>query len=145
DGGAGNGHASHPGRAVRPPRANAYRDAWAGELDAQRAGETVRVAGWVSRRRDLGGLIFIDVRDRTGILQLVFHPETSADAHALAETLRSEHVISVEGEVVRRDEGTVNPKIPTGEIELSVASAERLPASHEPPRAAHATARAHPS
>ncbi len=118
---------------MRPPRANTYRDAWAGELDAQRAGETVRVAGWVSRRRDLGGLIFIDLRDRTGILQLVFHPETAAEAHALAGTLRSEHVISVQGEVVRREEGTVNPKIATGEIELSVSSAERLAESPTPP------------
>jgi aspartyl-tRNA synthetase len=118
---------------VRPPRANAYRDAWAGELDAQRAGETVRVAGWVARRRDLGGLIFIDLRDRSGVLQLVFHPETAAEAHALAGTLRSEHVISVEGEVVRREEGTVNPKIATGEIELSVSAAERLAESPTPP------------
>jgi aspartyl-tRNA synthetase len=101
---------------VRPPRANEFRDAWAGELDAQRAGERVRVAGWVARRRDLGGLIFIDLRDRSGVLQLVFHPETAADAHALAGTLRSEHVISVQGEVVRREEGTVNQKIATGEI-----------------------------
>ena len=118
---------------MRPPRANAYRDAWAGELDAQRAGETVRVAGWVARRRDLGGLIFIDLRDRSGVLQLVFHPETAAEAHALAGTLRSEHVISVEGEVVRREEGTVNPKIATGEIELSVSAAERLAESPTPP------------
>ena len=118
---------------MRPPRANAYRDAWAGELDAQRAGERVRVAGWVARRRDLGGLIFIDLRDRSGVLQLVFHPETAADAHALAGTLRSEHVLSVEGEVVRRDEGTVNPKIATGEIELSVSDAERLAESPTPP------------
>jgi len=118
---------------VRPPRANAYRDAWAGELDARRAGERVRVAGWVARRRDLGGLIFIDLRDRSGVLQLVFHPETAAEAHALAGTLRSEHVISVEGEVVRREEGTVNPKIATGEIELSVSGAERLAESPTPP------------
>jgi aspartyl-tRNA synthetase len=118
---------------VRPPRANDYRDAWAGELDAQRAGERVRVAGWVARRRDLGGLIFIDLRDRSGVLQLVFHPETAADAHALAGTLRSEHVISVAGEIVRREEGTVNPKIATGEIELTVTDAERLAESPTPP------------
>jgi len=118
---------------VRPPRANGYRDAWAGELDAQRVGETVRVAGWVHRRRDHGGLIFIDLRDRSGIVQLVFHPETAADAHALAETLRPEHVLSASGEVVRREEGNVNPKLATGEIELTVGAAERLAESETPP------------
>jgi aspartyl-tRNA synthetase len=118
---------------VRPPRANPYRDAWAGELDAQRVGETVRVAGWVNRRRDHGGLIFIDLRDRAGIVQLVFHPQTAADAHALAESLRPEHVLSVRGEVVRREEGNVNPRLRTGEIELSVTSAERLAESETPP------------
>ena len=118
---------------MRPPRANPYRDAWAGELDAQRVGETVRVAGWVNRRRDHGGLIFIDLRDRAGIVQLVFHPETAAEAHALAETLRPEHVISAQGELVRREEGNVNPKLRTGEVELSVRSAERLAESETPP------------
>jgi aspartyl-tRNA synthetase len=118
---------------MRPPRPNPYRDAWAGELDTARAGERVRVAGWVHRRRDLGGLVFIDLRDRTGILQVVFHPEESPDAHALAQRLRSEHVITVAGEVVKREEGTVNPKIRTGEIELSVTEAERLAESETPP------------
>jgi aspartyl-tRNA synthetase len=118
---------------LRPPRPNPYRDAWAGELDTSRAGETVRVAGWVQRRRDLGGLVFIDLRDRTGILQVVFHPEESPDAHDLAQRLRSEHVITVAGEVVRREEGTVNPKIRTGEIELSAREAERLAESETPP------------
>jgi aspartyl-tRNA synthetase len=118
---------------VRPPRANPYRDAWAGELDAQRAGETVRVAGWVHRRRDHGGLIFIDLRDRSGLVQLVFHPEMAPEAHALAETLRAEHVVSAQGEVVRREEGNINPKLKTGEIEITVASAERLAESETPP------------
>jgi aspartyl-tRNA synthetase len=118
---------------MRPPRANLYRDAWAGELDAARVGEGVRVAGWVHRRRDHGGLVFIDLRDRSGILQLVFHPETAPDAHALAQRLRSEHVISVAGEVVRREEGNVNPRLRTGEIELNVASAETLAESETPP------------
>jgi aspartyl-tRNA synthetase len=118
---------------LRPPRPNPYRDAWAGELDTSRAGETVRVAGWVQRRRDLGGLVFIDLRDRSGILQVVFHPEDSPEAHDLAQRLRSEHVITVAGEVVKREEGTVNPKIPTGEIELSARDVERLAESETPP------------
>ena len=118
---------------MRPPRANPYRDAWAGELDAARVGDTVRVAGWVHRRRDHGGLVFIDLRDRSGILQLVFHPETAPEAHALAQRLRSEHVISVSGVVERREEGNVNPRLPTGEIELTVADAEHLADSETPP------------
>ncbi len=87
---------------MRPPRPNRYRTHWAGVLRADGVGEQVRVAGWVHRRRDHGGLIFIDLRDRSGLLQLVFHPETAAEAHALAETLRSEHVVSAAGEIVRR-------------------------------------------
>jgi aspartyl-tRNA synthetase len=118
---------------VRPPRANPYRDAWAGELDAARVGEQVRVAGWVHRRRDHGGLVFIDLRDRSGIVQLVFHPETAADAHALAQKLRPEHVISAAGEIVRREAGNVNPNLKTGEIELSVEAAEHLAESLTPP------------
>jgi aspartyl-tRNA synthetase len=118
---------------MRPPRPNPYRDAWAGELDTSRAGERVRVAGWVHRRRDLGGLVFIDLRDRTGILQVVFHPEDSPEAHALAQRLRSEHVITVSGEVVTREEGTVNPKLRTGEIELSATEVDRLAESETPP------------
>jgi aspartyl-tRNA synthetase len=118
---------------VRPPRANEYRDAWCGELDARRVGDSVRVAGWVHRRRDHGGLIFIDLRDRTGILQLVFHPESAADAHAAAERLRAEHVVSAAGQVVRREEGNVNPNLPTGEIELDVSSLDTLAESATPP------------
>jgi aspartyl-tRNA synthetase len=118
---------------VRPPEPNAYRDAWCGELDASRVGDTVRVAGWVHRRRDHGGLIFIDLRDRSGLLQLVFHPETAAGAHAAAEQLRAEHVISAAGRVVRREEGNVNPNLATGEIELDVAGVETLAESATPP------------
>ena len=109
--------------AVRPPRANGYRDAWCGELDAARVGETVRVAGWVHRRRDHGGLIFIDLRDRTGLVQLVFHPETAPEAHAAAERLRARaRDLRRPAQVVRREAGNVNPNLATGEIELDVAS-----------------------
>jgi aspartyl-tRNA synthetase len=118
---------------MRPPRPNDFRDAWAGELGASRVGETVRVAGWVHRRRDHGGLVFIDLRDRSGIVQLVFHPETAPEAHALAQRLRSEFVVSAVGEVVRREEGNINPRLPTGEIELSVRDAEVLAESPTPP------------
>ena len=118
---------------MRPPRPNVYRDAWAGELDAARVGDRVRVAGWVHRRRDHGGLVFIDLRDRSGILQLVFHPEDSPEAHALAQQLRSEHAITAVGELVRREEGKENPKLPTGEVELAVAEAEHLAVSETPP------------
>src|SRR3954451_18307275 len=106
------------------PRANRYRTIWAGDVRKEHVGDTVRVAGWVHRRRDHGGLIFIDLRDRSGLVQLVFHPETGADAHAPPQRLRSEHVVSASGESVRREEGNVNPKLATGEIEISVAEAE---------------------
>ena len=116
---------------MRPPRANLYRDAWAGELDAARVGENVRVAGWVHARRDHGGVIFIDLRDRSGIVQLTFHPESPS--FALAERLRPEHVLSGAGEVVRRDEKNFNPNLKTGEIEIDVKDAEHLATSETPP------------
>jgi len=93
---------------------------------AAAVGDDARVAGWVHRRRDHGGVIFIDLRDRSGIIQLVFHPEKAPDAHAAAERLHLEDVITVSGEVVRRSAGTVNPRIPTGEVELAVVDLERL-------------------
>jgi aspartyl-tRNA synthetase len=115
------------------PRANSFRDAWAGDLTAARCGTEVRVAGWVHRRRDHGGLIFIDLRDRSGIVQLVIHPQASGDAFALAEDLRSEHVVSAEGEIVKRAPANVNPNLATGEIEIHVRSLRRLAASETPP------------
>jgi aspartyl-tRNA synthetase len=117
----------------QPPKANIYRDAWAGELRAERCGTEVRVAGWVNRRRDHGGLIFIDLRDRSGIIQLVIHPQASGDAFALAEDLRPEHVVSAEGEIVRRAEQNVNPNLETGDIEIHVRSLQRLATSETPP------------
>jgi aspartyl-tRNA synthetase len=115
---------------MRAPRANAYRDRWAGELRPDDVGQRVRVAGWVHRRRDHGGLIFIDLRDRSGILQLVFHP---GEHFALAESLRSEHVLTAEGELVAREEQNVNPNLATGAVEFSVASAQRLSEAVTPP------------
>jgi aspartyl-tRNA synthetase len=118
---------------VRPPRPNRYRDRWAGQLRAEQVGERPRVAGWVHRRRDHGGLIFIDLRDRTGLLQLVFRPEEAPEAHESAGRLRAEDVITATGELVRREEGTVNPNLPTGEVELAVSEFELLADAETPP------------
>jgi aspartyl-tRNA synthetase len=96
-------------------------------------GEELRVAGWVHRRRDHGGLIFIDLRDRSGLLQLVFHPEDAAEAHAAAGRLRAEDVVTVAGRLVNREEGTVNPALATGEVELSVSALEILADAETPP------------
>jgi aspartyl-tRNA synthetase len=115
------------------PTPNEYRDHWAGDLTDGATGTTVRVAGWVHRRRDHGGLIFIDLRDISGIVQLVFHPDTSGAGFAIAEALRPEHVLTARGEVVRRDEQNVNPNIATGTIEVSVAEAAALAESETPP------------
>ena len=120
---------------MRAPRPNGYRDTWCGDLTAERAGTLARVAGWVHRRRDHGGLIFIDLRDRTGIVQLVFHPENASAAHGVAHGLRSEYVISAAGSVAKRDPQNVNPNLSTGEIELAVAEVEVLavPTRHPSP------------
>jgi aspartyl-tRNA synthetase len=118
---------------VKPPRANAYRDRWAGQLRKDDVGAQVRVAGWVHRRRDHGGLIFIDLRDRTGLLQVVFRPEEAPDAHGRAGGLRSEDVVSVGGELVARDGSAVNPDLPTGEVELVAREIELLADADTPP------------
>ncbi|HEY2770054.1 MAG TPA: aspartate--tRNA ligase [Solirubrobacteraceae bacterium] len=115
------------------PRPNDYRDSWAGQLTAERADTRAQVAGWVHRRRDHGGLIFIDLRDRSGIVQLVFHPETAGEAHQIAHGLRSEDVITATGTVARRDPENVNPNLLTGEIELSVTEATLLADADTPP------------
>jgi aspartyl-tRNA synthetase len=113
--------------------ANRFRDAWCGQILGERADSEARVAGWVHRRRDHGGLIFIDLRDRTGIVQLVFHPDSSGEAFALAHKLRAEDVLSAAGTVVRRSPETVNPDLPTGEFELAVGAAELLADAETPP------------
>jgi aspartyl-tRNA synthetase len=117
----------------RSPRPNPFRDTWAGDLDAGRAGTEARVSGWVNRRRDHGGLIFIDLRERSGIIQLVFHPDAAPQAHAAAHGLRAEDVISAGGQVTRRAPENVNPTLPTGEIELAVAELEILADADTPP------------
>jgi len=114
-------------------RANGYRDTWCGEVLGERVGSRARVAGWVHRRRDHGGLIFIDLRDRTGIVQLVFNPDVAGESFELAHRLRAEDVLSAGGEVVRREPETVNPDLATGEFELRVDAAELLADAETPP------------
>jgi aspartyl-tRNA synthetase len=104
-----------------------------GELSANNIGERVTLKGWVNRRRDHGGLIFLDLRDRYGITQVVVNPEHAADAHDIAESVRGEHVLSVTGEVGRRPDGTENPNMITGEIEVVVSGIEVLNPSKTPP------------
>jgi aspartyl-tRNA synthetase len=113
--------------------ANAYRDTWCGQVLPERVDSEARVAGWVNRRRDHGGLIFIDLRDRTGIVQLVFNPDSSGDSFELAHRLRAEDVLTASGTVVRRSQETVNPELPTGEVELRVTAADLLADSETPP------------
>jgi aspartyl-tRNA synthetase len=114
-------------------RANSYRDAWCGQVLPDRVGSEVRVAGWVHRRRDHGGLVFIDLRDRTGLVQLVFNPDEAGDAFELGHKLRSEDVLTASGPVVKRSEETVNRQLPTGEVEIRVTDAQVLSDADTPP------------
>ncbi len=104
-----------------------------GSLRAGDVGRRVTLKGWVGRRRDHGGLIFIDLRDRYGLTQVVFNPERSAGAHAVASEVRGEYVLEVGGEVVARPEGTVNPGLPTGAIEVDAREATILNRAETPP------------
>ena len=116
--------------ALRP---NGFRDAWCGQVLADRVGSEARVAGWVHRRRDHGGLVFIDLRDRTGIVQLVFNPDEAGEAFELGHRLRAEDVLSAGGAVVERAPETVNPDLPTGAVEIKVSAAELLADAETPP------------
>lgn len=104
-----------------------------GAITADMVGEEVRLAGWVGKRRDHGGLIFLDLRDRTGIVQCVFDPDASGAAFVTAETVRPEWVVLLDGHVRHRPEGTVNPNMPTGEIEVVITAAKVLNRSETPP------------
>ncbi|MCS7002951.1 MAG: aspartate--tRNA ligase, partial [Dehalococcoidia bacterium] len=104
-----------------------------GALTAANAGETVTLAGWVHRRRDHGGLIFIDLRDRSGLVQIVVNPQEAPEAHAIANRVRNEYVVQVVGVVERRPIGTTNPHLATGDIEVRVNALRVLNESKTPP------------
>ena len=104
-----------------------------GELRAGHAGGEVTLCGWAARDRDHGGVIFIDLRDRDGLVQLVFHPEEQAEAHATASKVKGESVLRVRGVVRARPQGTINPDLATGEVEVAVAELEVLSEADTPP------------
>jgi aspartyl-tRNA synthetase len=105
----------------------------AGDITAPRVGEEVVLGGWVQRRRDHGGVIFVDLRDREGLVQVVFKPDTSPECHERAGSLRSEYVILVRGRVQRRSPETVNAKLPTGEVEVLADELRILNSATPPP------------
>src|SRR6056297_3147313 len=110
---------------------HAYRSHTCAGLTAANAGETVRLSGWVHRVRDHGGLLFIDLRDHYGLTQCVIEPENPH--FTLAEDLRAEWVIRVDGEVVARTDETVNLDLPTGEVEIRIAALDVLSEAKELP------------
>jgi aspartyl-tRNA synthetase len=109
------------------------RTYYCGEITEKAIGEKVVLKGWVQKRRDLGGLIFIDLRDRTGIVQVVFSPDVSKEALATADKVRNEYVLHVEGQVVAREEGTINEALPTGKIEVQATNIQIINAAKTPP------------
>ncbi|TCS83823.1 aspartyl-tRNA synthetase [Tepidibacillus fermentans] len=110
-----------------------YRTHECGKLSLENVNQEVVLTGWVQKRRDLGGLIFIDLRDRSGIVQLVVNPETSKEAHEIADKLRNEYVIAVKGIVVKRSENTINPNIETGQIEVELKEINIINEAKNPP------------
>ncbi|MBO3062342.1 MULTISPECIES: aspartate--tRNA ligase [Mammaliicoccus] len=109
------------------------RTTYSGKITEEYIGQTVTLNGWVQKRRDLGGLIFIDLRDREGVVQIVFNPDFSQEALNVAEKVRSEYVIQVKGLVTKRDEKSVNDKIKTGKVEVQVSDIIILNESETPP------------
>jgi len=103
-----------------------------GDFRSMHIGQQVRLSGWVQTNRDHGGVVFLDVRDRSGLVQVVAHPDTP-DIHALAHSMRQQDVIEVVGEVLARSDETINPKLPTGEIEVKIAALNVLNRSETPP------------
>ncbi|MGB6778498.1 MAG: aspartate--tRNA ligase, partial [Planococcus citreus] len=109
------------------------RTHYCGEVNETAIGQRVSLKGWVRKRRDLGGLIFVDVRDRSGIVQVVFNPEISEPASKIGESLRNEFVVHIDGLVVERAEGQVNAAMKTGKIEVQVDNVEIINAAKNPP------------
>ncbi|WP_278275576.1 aspartate--tRNA ligase [Staphylococcus epidermidis] len=109
------------------------RTTYCGLVTEEFLNEKVTLKGWAHNRRDLGGLIFVDLRDREGIVQIVFNPDFSEEALQVAETVRSEYVVEVEGVVTKRDAETINPKIKTGQVEVQVSNIEIINKSETPP------------
>ena len=105
----------------------------AGNLNKNDIEKHVLLKGWVQKRRDLGGLIFIDLRDKSGIVQVVFNPDDSKEALAIADKVRNEYVIKIEGKIVGREEGTINPSMKTGEIEVIASKIDILNKAKTPP------------
>ncbi|HET9675259.1 MAG TPA: aspartate--tRNA ligase [Gaiellaceae bacterium] len=112
---------------------NEWRDLYCGEVTADRVGERLTLAGWAARRRDHGGLVFIDLRDHTGLIQLVINPERAPEAAAVAHEVRNEFVLRARGEVVRRAPEAVNPNLATGEVEVQVDELEIISRSEPLP------------
>ncbi len=110
-----------------------YKDIDCGAVRASDSGNEITLSGWVATRRDHGGLIFIDLRDRSGIAQIVFNPAVESEAHAQAEALRSEFVITVRGTVNKRPTANINAKLPTGEVEIAVTELTVLSRAETPP------------
>lgn len=122
------------GSVILPGQGKAvHKSHYCGGLTLDDVGTAVKMAGWVGRRRDHGGLIFIDLRDRSGVMQLVFDQQFGDELFQQAESLRSEYVVAVEGEIVRRSKENINPALPTGQIEVRVKAMEILNTSKTPP------------